>query len=427
MFMSKYCFFIFYLLMQSGNLFCQVLTMDSIVFQMDKQYPELQMFDYQIKALDAYAKGARAWDAPQVGTGFFMTPYNTKFWTPNSMDVKGVPSVNPGMGMYMIQVQQMIPNPSKQRANQKYMAGMSAVEYENKSVMRNQLVAAAKSNYYGWLVLKKKQKILAANEMLMKYIVESSETRYAYQQDKLNSIFKAKSELLKINNMQLMLDNDGNEKMIELNRLMNRNKNTVFSIDTTYSIKNYDVEPADTAAIIGFRSDIKALENNIQVAKLKQQYEYSKRRPDFGLRYDHMFAFGDNPNLFSLMGMVTIPIVPWSSKMYKSNVTGLGFELQAYQKQKEAIVNEVAAKLSMLKVQLANKKRQLKLYETGILPALTKNYKIVLLAYEQNTEDLFVVLDAIQNLQMIQIEYLDRLQELLLLQVEYEKQVEQKK
>ena len=160
--------------------------------------------------------------------------------------------------------------------------------------------------------------------------------------------------------------------------------------------------------------------------KLKQQYEYSKRRPDFGLRYDHMFAFGDNPNLFSLMGMFTIPIVPWSSKMYKSNVAGLNFELQGYQKQKESIVNEVAAKLQMLKIQLSNKKKQLKLYETGIIPALTKNYKIVLLAYEQNTEDLFIVLDAIQNLQMTQIEYLEQLNELLQLQIEYEKQVEQK-
>ncbi len=423
---KSYFFILGFLLLSSLNLFGQILNIDSVIIQIDKSYPELQMYELQIKAFDTYATGAKAWEAPQVGTGFFMTPYNTKFWSPNPMDIKGIPSMNPGMGTYMFQVQQMIPNPSRQRANQKYMQGMSDVERENKNVMRNQLIAEAKKNYYDWIVLKKKQKIVSNIESLMKYIIESSESRYAYQQEKLSTIYKAKSELLKINNMQIMLENDSREKMIELNRLMNRDKNIQFAIDTVYTIKEYDKDMTDTAAIIGFRSDIKVLEKNVQVARLKQQYEYSKRKPDFGIRYDHMFSFGENPNLFSLMGMVSIPIAPWSSKMYKSNVAGLNYELEAYQKQKESIVNEVSGELQMLRTQIANKKRQIKLYETGIIPALQKNYKTTLLAYEQNTEDLFIVLDAVQNLQMTQIEYLDQLQGLLQLQVEYEKQIEQK-
>jgi outer membrane protein TolC len=77
-----------------------------------------------------------------------------------------------------------------------------------------------------------------------------------------------------------------------------------------------------------------------------------------------------------------------------------------------------------LKSKIQNKKNQLKIYEKNIMPALEKNYKVTLLAYEQNTEDLFVVLDARQSLQMTQLEYYNQLQELLLLQVEYEKEIE---
>jgi hypothetical protein len=55
---------------------------------------------------------------------------------------------------------------------------------------------------------------------------------------------------------------------------------------------------------------------------------------------------------------------------------------------------------------------------------LQKNFKTTLLAYEQNTEELFMVLDAWQTLKMAQLEYFNQVQELLLKQVEYEKENE---
>ncbi len=78
-----------------------------------------------------------------------------------------------------------------------------------------------------------------------------------------------------------------------------------------------------------------------------------------------------------------------------------------------------------VKWRINTQKKQISLYQKAMLPALEKNYKTSLLAYEQNTEDLFVVLDAIQALQMANMELLNKKQELLLLQVEYEKTIEQ--
>lgn len=51
---------------------------------------------------------------------------------------------------------------------------------------------------------------------------------------------------------------------------------------------------------------------------------------------------------------------------------------------------------------------------------MKKNYELSLLAYEQNTEELFMVLDAWQNYKLIQLSYYDQLMELLALQIEYE-------
>ncbi|HVD98751.1 MAG TPA: TolC family protein [Cytophagaceae bacterium] len=396
----------------------QVLPFDSVTAKILSNNPELQMYNAQIKAMDTYAQGARAWEAPQIGAGFFMTPYKTSMWNADNRTGYN------GMGNLMIQAQQMIPNPAKLKANEKYMKAMSSVENSNKDFTQNSLIAEAKTNYIEWIILKKKQTVLNTNEILMNYIIKTSEIRYPYEQEKLNTIYKAKASLAEINAMQLMIENDIQQKRIELNRLMNRDKDISFDIDTVFIVKNYELETIDTASIGAKRSDVRSIENNILLNNYKQKYEWSKSRPDFSIQYGHMFAFGNNPNLFTLMGMVSIPIAPWSSKMYKSTYAGLTFQKQAYQNQKDYIINETAGKLTALKSKIQNKKNQLKIYEKNIMPALEKNYKVTLLAYEQNTEDLFVVLDARQSLQMTQLEYYNQLQELLLLQVEYEKEIE---
>jgi len=397
----------------------QVLTIDSISSSIRSSHPELKMYDAQVKSMDAYASGASAWEAPKVGGGFFMTPYNTSMW---NSDNKG----NNGMGSFMLTAEQAITNPAKLKANERYMKAMSKVESNNKGATQNMLISEAKTYYASWQVLKKKQKVLLNNEALINYIIKTTEIRYAYNQEKLNTVYKAKASLAENKALQLMVENDIRMRMIELNKLMNWDKSTLFEIDTTITIKGYETEMVDTVTISASRSDVKAIESSIMLNRYKQKYEQSKSKPDFGVTYWHMFSFGNNPNLFSLMGTVSIPIAPWSSKMYKAANAGLVFQEQAYNNQRESILNETMGRLSSLKSQIASKKAQLKLYEGSILPALQKNYKATLSAYEQDTEDLFVVLDARQSLQMTQLEYYNQLLELLLLQVEYEKEIELK-
>jgi outer membrane protein TolC len=203
----------------------QLLSLDSILYQIESNNPELQMYDAQSSAFDAYAKGAKAWEAPQLGAGFFMTPYNPSNW-------KADKSGNGGMGSFMLQGQQMIPNPGKQRANQQYMQSMSAVELANKNFIKNDLVAKAKMSYVEWIILKKKMYVLDEQEQLMNYVIKTSEIRYPYQQEKLSSIYKAKASLAEIKNMRLMFESEINWKKVYLNQLMNRDKLIEFEVDT---------------------------------------------------------------------------------------------------------------------------------------------------------------------------------------------------
>ncbi len=393
----------------------QTLSLDAVLTNIKTNNPQLKMYDADIQSMDAAAKGAKSWMAPQVETGFFMTPYNSKLWKADEM--------GPGMGSYMVGVTQMIPNARKLKSDFNYMNAMSSVEKENKGYTINQLKALAKTNYYQWLVLNKKIKIADDNLLLLDYMIKSMEIRYQYNMDKLPTYYKAKSQYGALQSMIVMLQNDISQKRILLNTLMARDKNTLFEIDETYKLNDFDAIKADTTSLSQNRSDVKAIEKTMVLNQLKIETEKAKLLPEFGVKYDHMFAFGEQPKQFSLMGMITIPM-PWSTKMNKANINSFKIKNEGLNWQKQMILNEAAGMISGMNTELINLKKQYDIAEKNIIPALKRNYDTAILAWQNNTGDLFVVLDAWEALNMAQIDVLDKLQNILSTQVEIEKQLE---
>jgi outer membrane protein TolC len=124
------------------------------------------------------------------------------------------------------------------------------------------------------------------------------------------------------------------------------------------------------------------------------------------------------------MAMVKIPFARWSSKGIKANVESLKWKAVAQEKQRETVINEALGEAHAVKAEMAERKKLLKLYENEIIPALRRNYQTTQLAYEQNTEKLFVLYDAWDQFNKIQLEYLDQLQQLLMLQAQLERILE---
>ena len=414
---NKFYIAISCLILTATNLAAQTLSLDNVLSTIKTNNPQLKMYDADIQSMDAAAKGARSWMPPQVETGFFMTPYNSNLWKASEM--------GQGMGNYMLGVTQMIPNASKLKADFNLMNAMSSVEKENKNYTVNQLKALAKTNYYQWLVLNKKIKIADDNLLLLDYMIKSMEIRYQYNMDKLPTYYKAKSQYSALESMILMLQNDISQKRIMLNTLMARDKNTKFEIDETYEIKDFNLAISDTTSLSKNRSDVKAIEKTMEINQLKIAAEKTKLLPEFGIKYDHMFAFGTQPQQFSLMGMITIPM-PWSTKMNKANINSYHIKNESLNWQKEMILNEATGMISGMSNELNALKKQYEVAQKSIIPALKKNYETAILAWQNNTGDLFATLDAWEALNMAQIDALDKLQNILAAQVEIEKQLETK-
>lgn len=387
----------------------QVLSLDSVLNRIEKNNPMLKMYDEQISAINNYSEGAKSWMPATFSTGPWQTPYS-----------------NFREGMWMFSGQQMIPNPTKQKANYNLMQGMSSLEKQGKGARKNEMFTLAKQNYFEWIVLKKKYEVLVQTDSLLQYVLKVAQLRYTYNKEKLSTIYKAQADLFELRNMQSMFQAEMKMKNVEINTLMNLDQSFVFDIDTTVKLKNYEMQLTDTALISRLRSDIKQFDASIDLVRLQQKVEQSKRLPDFGFSITHMQTYSvmPMPKLYSAMAMITVPIAPFASREYKANIKGLNNAANAILFQKKSLINETAGMITSLQTQILSAKKQLANYKESIIPAYINSYKAAMLSYEQNTEDLFLVLDGLKMFRMAKMAELDQLNKLLKLQVDYEKEME---
>ena len=394
----------------------QVLTMQEIQSAIQTNHPALKMLDAEARSMNEEAKGAYSWMPPEVGAGFFPSPYDPGRW--KSMNGQ------PGMGAFMISAQQMFPNKKRQNAEFAYMNAQSSVELQKKDVIVNELLFTARKNYYDWIVLEKKLKVLDENDKLLKFMMQSAEIRYKNGLGKISAYYKAKAALANVENMQLMLRNEINQKRIAINTVMNRSTETVFAVDTNYVWNNFNRTMFDSVSLMKQRSDIKVIDRSIEVNKLERTAELAKLKPEFGIQYNHMTGWARQPLMFTVMGMVKIPLAKWSSKMNKAKAESLVWQNEALRNQQQMIVNEASGMADNSFTELELKKKQMKLYQEQIIPALRRNFQTMQLGYEQNTEELFELFDAWEALNMTQMEYFDQLQKGLQMQAELMKILE---
>lgn len=396
----------------------QQMSLPAVMDSIAANHPVVKMYNAEIRSMDAAAKGARSWMPPTVGAGFFMTPYNAKLWQRDGDML--------GMGSVAVSVEQMFPNRKKLNANENLMKAMSSVEKEKLFAALNENFQDAKKLYYSSIVLDKKLQVVKENEKMLDFMIRNAEIRYKNGLSKISAYYKAKAALGSSKNMQLMYENDLRVNRIRLNALMGRDALAPLEIEPEYNLNDYSLETFGQDLFYQNRSDLRGIDREINIAKLKQDLEKQNLKPEFGVKFENMFGFGGQPMQFSLMLMVKLPFVSWASGMNKANIESLKLKEEALQAQKEMMVNEYSGMAYGMRNELDLNKNQLKLYEDTIIPALKNNYKSMQLGYEQNTEELFMLYDAWEQLNMAQLEYFEILTKALQTQTEIDRLIERR-
>lgn len=390
-----------------------VLSLDTILQRIDRNNILLQSYSLKAESYKYSADASTAWMAPMVGVGTFMTPYPGQM----IMDPRD-------KGNLMLQIEQDIPNRAKLNARKRYIESQGNLERATRDITLNDFKAQAKRLYFNWLVALQRINVLQENEKIMTTMKKIEEVRYPYNQSQLGSSFKAEARIEENRNMVRMQEGTIGKARAWLNSLMNAKGNEVFEIDTTHSPAFARANNYDTASLSLIRKDVLKMSENIGVMQLNIESMKMQKKPEFRIRFDQMFPLGSSmPNAYSIMGMISIPIVPWSSKMYKSEIKAMQFSIQGMEKEKAAMLQETQGMLYGMEYEIRTMQKRIQSMEEKIVPALQKALDANFISYQENKMQLTQVIDAWEALTMMQMDVLDEKLKLYEMIVDYEKQL----
>ncbi len=387
-----------------------LLPLDSVLSRIEKSHSALLAYTNKINSANEMVNGAKSWMPPMVGTQLGENPYSFDFST-NSYQL-------------MFFAQQNIPNGKRLSANENYMKSFSAIKTNEYTYWRNQFFADAKEKYYERYITEKKIKVLKDNISLMENMIKISEKQMATGMGDLGSIYKMKARLANGQSMLIHEENMVKSLTLEMNYLMNVDLNQQFSLDTSNIVKDYKNTPMlGSKDALEKRSDVQRMSSEISSMKLNQTLTAMRSRPDYSMRYEHS-AVLNGMDMYAVMFSMTIPIVSWSSKGYRSEAKAMDFSIQAMEQDKQSMINMANQMVNMLILEINSEYAEIDNYTKNVIPAYKKSLEANLLAYSQNTGDLMKVILAWDDLQMAQMEYLKHLGTLLKAQTEYEREME---
>lgn len=390
-----------------------VMSLPEIFQEINENNLLLKSYGQRAESYQYSADAATAWMPPMVGLGTWQTPYPFQ----KVMDARD-------KGMLMIRLEQEIPNRARLNATRRYIASQANAEREARNVALNDMKAEAKRQYFNWLVASQSLAVLRKNEQVLLLMRKVEEVRLPYNQSQLSSVYRSDAALEENRSMMYMQLGEISRAKAYLNGFMNRASDYDFTIDTNYDVQFSPFSQIDTAAIAVIRSDILRMNENIRSMQLNIEAMRLQKKPIFKVQFDHMQPF-DNmmPKAFGLMGMMSIPIAPWSSKMYKSEIKSMELNIGAMQNERAAMLQETQAMLRGMQSEIQSMQRRISAMETKVIPALQKNFDANYIQYQENKLSITALIESYEALNMIQMEILDEKQRLYQMIADYEKQI----
>lgn len=401
----------------------QTYTLQEVLDRIDARNPGLQQFKFKTKSSLALGEASKAWMAPTAGLGISEFPYGN------------ISKMNNGMmprKMLMLRLQQMLPNFSKQKIEQKYYQSFALQNKDDRATMQNMLFAKAKMAYYDAYIAAKKINVISRQKKQLQLLIKISVGRLPYNKASLPNIYKARANLSDLRSKQIKLQSISEQAVVVLNSLMSRSLDAPLSIDTSINVyqESINILQIDSAYLLANRSDIVHTTDVIHTMTLKQKMTAQLAKPTFGITWDNMRmpAFEDNGKyMFSAMATISIPIAPWSSKGYKSKIKAMDYRIKAKQKRKENQLLRALGNIQKDWIRLQAAKQELHIFKKEIIPAYAKTYQANLNAFSENTGNIYETLMAWNDLTMKRLEYYDKLAGLLNISVMLETEVQDKR
>ena len=167
------------------------------------------------------------------------------------------------------------------------------------------------------------------------------------------------------------------------------------------------------------------MDKEIGSMQLDAEMIKKEANPEIKLKFDHMSSFSAMmPKQYTAMAMLSIPIAPWAAKKYKANLKANNLEVSAMKQEKDAMLSNMFGMIKGMEKNIVAMEKRSNTFKEKVIPAMQKNLDVLLLSYQENKEELPMVIDGWETLNKAQQDYINQLDSLYKMIIDYEKRIE---
>ncbi|MBI5555416.1 MAG: TolC family protein [Elusimicrobia bacterium] len=354
------------------------VTLSEVIKVALRENPQLKAAQAKYKASQATIKSAGSLPDPWLGLEYQNIPQGTlKF---NEAEMK------------MYTFSQEIPWPGKLSLKTKVAASsadITAAEYEGK---QREIIALVKRAYFELYQNYQLLKIAQENEQLLRQTVSVAQQKYSAGKNNLAEVLKAKVELAKLQNNIISLKNQLAVSRTRLNTLLNRKPEAEIGRPEYTDNNEFRYTLTElTELALAHRPELNIARANVKQSAIKLSLAKRDYLPDFMLAYKQRVRSGEFMGWDSMLN-VMVPLWFWQNQ--NNMVKSMRAEKEMSEADYQAMARMVVSEIEQMYWKAEAAQRQLKLYETDILPQAEQVWKISQTGYETDKADFLDLLDS---------------------------------
>lgn len=278
---------------------------------------------------------------------------------------------------------------------------MAAAEYKNKEL---EVINRIKNVYYDLFMNYKEIELKKESFKLLESIAKVAEAKYAVGDMPQEEVYKIHSEIARLNNDIVNLEQERLAKQTKLNTLLNREPENTLGIpdlkeELTFNkdIKSlYQLTLLNQPELIVFSY---AIERNRFVKSLAKRSFFPDLMSSIVQRGITSGAIGP----WDLMLSFTVPLWFWTKQRYevKEAIANLAEAEAAY----KAMQNRAFSEVRDLAAKIEIAKNKIRLYKTSLIPILESSIESSIAAFRSGSGDFMMLLDAHRMLAETRMNY----------------------
>jgi outer membrane protein TolC len=256
-----------------------------------------------------------------------------------------------------------------------------------------------KETFYQLWANDKEQQIVEKNLQLLIDFITIAESKYSVGQGVQQDIYKAGLEKSKMLDMQITLRQQRKSLEANLNYLLVRPENAPIGpiADFTLPPLPQSAKQLQEAAYAS-RPQVKSLANQIGKAQAAHRLAEKEFYPDFNLSFEYMFREKVDTEMVKDPGdnMFTVGVtfnLPFQQEKRRAMLAESTSETNMAAEELNALKNTISFTINDTLAQLERRRKQVALYQGGIIPQAEQSLESAVISYRVNKVDFLTLLD----------------------------------